>query len=281
MLQEPLPNLAAWVNYLRQADIPVLRNTARELAHMRENEDNVNGRKVASVILHDPLMTLRMLAYMEAHRRQRQISDITTIDRAVMMIGVTPFFKNFEVMPLIEDTLKEYPQALIGLLRVIGRARQASHFARDWAVLRHDLEAEEIIIAALLHDAAEILLWCFAPGLMLRISAMTEKNPTLRSSAAQEAVLGCRISNLQRALVNALHVPDLLRHLMDDAHAELPRVRNVVHAADLARHLARGWDNPALPDDFAAITNLIGISRDALIERIVRIAPSQDKQKPS
>ena len=46
-------------------------------------------------------------------------TDITTIDRAVMMIGVTPFFAKFENLPLVEDSLKDQPQALIGLLRVM------------------------------------------------------------------------------------------------------------------------------------------------------------------
>jgi HD-like signal output (HDOD) protein len=275
MLQRPLPDLAAWVNYLSQADIPVLKRTARELARLREDEENVSGRQVAGVILHDPLMTLRVLAHIEATRRRSQTADITTIDRAVMMIGVTPFFEKFEALPLVEDTLNEHPQALIGLLRVITRSRLASLFARDWAVLRHDLDAEEITVAALLHDTAEILLWCFAPALMMRIRSMQEQDRALRSATAQQAVLGITASELQLALAHAWRLPELLQTLMDDAHAEHPRVRNVVCAVDLARHSANGWDDPALPDDLAAITKLLGISRDTLLDRIGRIAPSQ------
>jgi HD-like signal output (HDOD) protein len=275
MLQRPLPDLAAWVNYLSQADIPVLKRTARELARLREDEENVSGRQVAGVILHDPLMTLRVLAHIEATRRRSQTADITTIDRAVMMIGVTPFFKKFEALPLVEDTLGEHPQALIGLLRVITRSRLASFFARDWAVLRHDLDAEEITVAALLHDTAEILLWCFAPALMMHIRSMQEQDRALRSATAQQAVLGITASELQLALARAWHLPELLQNLMDDAHAEHPRVRNVACAVDLARHSANGWDDPALPDDLAAISKLLGISRDTLLDRIGRIAPSQ------
>ena len=71
MLQRPLPDLESWVKYLSQADIPVLKRTARELARLRENEENVSGRQVAGAILQDPLMTLRVLAYIEAERLYR------------------------------------------------------------------------------------------------------------------------------------------------------------------------------------------------------------------
>lgn len=200
MLKRPLPSLESWVNYFSQTDIPVLKRTARELSRLRENEENVTGRQVATTILHDPLMTLRVLAYIEAARRKSQTADITTIDRAVMMIGITPFFTRFESLPLVEVSLKEYPQALLGLLRVISRARQASLYARDWAILRHDLDIEEITVAALLHDTAEILLWCFAPALMLNIRDQQMENPSLRSAAAQQAVLGICVTGLQLAL---------------------------------------------------------------------------------
>lgn len=281
MLQRPLPALESWVTYLSQANIPVLKRTARELARLRENEENVTGRQVAGVILHDPLMTLRVLAHIEATRRKSQTADITTIDRAVMMIGITPFFSKFEDLPQVEDSLSAHPQALIGLLRVIARARQASRFARDWAVLRNDLDVEEVTVAALLHDTAEILLWCFAPTLMLKIRDQQIENPGLRSAVAQQAVLGIRITDLQLALAKAWRLPDLLLNLMNDNHAEHPRVRNVILAVNLARHAANGWDDPAIPDDLTEIGKLLGITTQALLEHLRRIVDIPEISPPA
>jgi HD-like signal output (HDOD) protein len=189
-----------------------------------------------------------------------------------MMIGITPFFARFDKLPLVEDWLKDHPQALLGLLRVIARTRQASLFARDWAVLRHDLDVEEVTVAALLHDTAEILLWCFAPVLMLSIRSLLAENPGLRSAAAQQSVLGIRVTDLQLALARAWQLPQLLQTLMDGDHAEQPRVRNVIDAVNLARHAANGWNDPAIPDDLAEIGKLLGISADALMVRLRRLA---------
>lgn len=282
MLAKPLPDLASWVKYLSHADIPVLRRTSRELARLREDEDNVTGRRLAGVILHDPLMTLRVLAYIEAHRRKTQNADITTIDHAVMMIGITPFFAKFKVMPVVEDGLKENPQALIGLLRVVTRARQSAAFARDWAVLRHDLDVDEVTVAALLHDAAEMLLWCFAPALMLQVRALLEQKRGTRSVTAQQAVLGVALPDLQLHLAEAWRLPRLLLDLMSESHAEQPRVRNVILAVNLARHAANGWDDPAIPDDLEEAARLLGCSHEMLLEHLRRVAdiPSDLPDRP-
>jgi HD-like signal output (HDOD) protein len=268
MIDQPLPSLDAWVERLGQLPIPVLRRTARELDDLRVREESVTGRDLARVVLQDPLMAVKVLAYIEAHRRRSQNADITTIDRAIMMLGITPFFRSFVALPVVEDHLRAQPPALLGMLRVVARARRAAFFARDWAALRHDLDIDEITVAALLHDIAEILLWCFAPTLSLRVRQMQEADRALRSQDAQREVYGVTGIELQGALCQAWHLPQLLQILMNDAQAANPRVRNVVYAVNLARHSINGWSDPALPDDFAAIADLLHLTPEAVMMRV-------------
>ena len=270
MITEPYADLNSWVNFYTWAPIPVLKRTAVHLAQLREDEDRVNGRQIASVVLQDPLMALKVLAFLESHRRSRQTTDITTIDRAIMMMGVSPFFRAFEDMPLVEDQLKAWPRALIGLLKVVTRAKRASEYARDWAVLRHDLDVEEITIAALLHHFMEILAWCFAPELSLKVKALREQNPHMRTRDAQLEVFGVSAQDVQLALAQAWHLPDLLVTLMNNRTSDHPRIRNVILAIDLARHSANGWDDPALPDDFRAIASLLHVNQETVLTRLGR-----------
>jgi len=279
MLEAPFPTLESWVGYFVQAQLPVLRHTVHKLDELRDNAENVNGRVLSSIILQDPLMTLRVLAYIEAKRGQRQSTDITTIERALMMIGVGPFFRDFDQLPLIEETLKPYPKALLGLLRVIARARKAAHWAREWAVVRHDLDIDEITVAALLRDVAEILVWCFAPTLALKVKQIQTGDRNLRSAIAQVQTYNITIEDLQLALTKTWHLPELLTTLMDRQNAEHPRVRNVTLAVDLARHSANGWDDAALPDDYTAIEDLLHIGHDTLMRKlglIDAIAPEDE-----
>ncbi len=268
MIDQPFDTMEGWVAYLNAAEIPILRQTARRLDEARQNVDRINGRDIAAIVLQDPLLAVRVLAYIQPFRGKHLRSDITTIGNAIMMLGVEPFFRRFESPITIESLLKNEPQALLGVLHVIRRVQRASRYAHDWAFERHDMNTEEVALAALLHDLAEILLWCFAPRLAIEIRALQSADKTLRSATAQQQVLGIHLFDLQLALCDAWQLPELLKTLMDDANAELPRVRNVVLAVNLARHSANDWTNPALPDDFYAIEKLMHIDRKTLLERL-------------
>jgi HD-like signal output (HDOD) protein len=268
MLNHPLQDLEAWILYFSGVELPILRQTARRLEEARLNIDKVSGRDIATIVLQDPLMAVRMLAYIQPFRGKHLRSDITTIASAVMMLGIEPLFKKFENPVTIEASLKTEPQALLGLLQVTRRAQRATRYAHDWAFARHDMNIEEVALAALLHDLTEILLWCFGPKMAIEIRDMQKADPTLRSAVAQERVLGITLSDLQLALCHAWHLPALLESLMDDEHTEQPRVRNVTLAVNLARHSAKGWDDAALPDDFSAIQRLLRIDRETLLTRL-------------
>jgi HD-like signal output (HDOD) protein len=268
MLNQPLQDLEAWVIFFSNADLPILRQTARRLEEARQNIDKVSGRDIATIVLQDPLMAVRVLAYIQPFSGKHLHSDITTIANAVMMLGIEPFFNSLGTPVTIEAVLKSEPQALLGLLQVIRRVQRASKYAYDWAFERHDMNIEEVAIAALLHDLAEILLWCFAPKLAIAIRDRQQADRTLRSTTAQEQVLGIRLFDLQLALCSAWHLPALLKTLMDDANAHLPRVQNVSLAVNLARHSASDWCDAALPDDFSAIEKLLHISRETLLRRL-------------
>ena len=267
-------NEAAWVRALEAIEIPVLQRTVEELALLRENEERLIARDIARVLLHDPMFTLRVLRYLQMNRRAAQTAEITTVEHALMMLGVTPFFEHFSDLPAVETTLAGQPAALAGLRRVVYRAHQAALYANDWANLRADRNASEVAIAALLHDITEMLLWCVAPKQALRIAAMqrVDASLSLRSLDAQRGVLGFSLAELQAVLIADWQLPALLRALMDDTQAERPRVMNVALAVNLARHSSWGWDNPALPDDLVALAQFLKLPLTEVLARIRRTA---------
>jgi HD-like signal output (HDOD) protein len=140
---------------------------------------------------------------------------------------------------------------------------------------------EEVRIAALLHDLAEVLMWCFAPQEMLKIRAIQQKDKALRSRAVQEQVLGFALSDLQQALIKEWSLPQLLLTLMDDSNARQIQVRNVVLAVNLARHSANGWNDAALPDDYTELGELLRISpADAMLLVVPEEGAACDITKP-
>ncbi|WP_291990598.1 HDOD domain-containing protein [Candidatus Accumulibacter sp. ACC007] len=269
MLDTQAPrDLAAWLTLFSGAEMPILRQTARRLDEARQHIDRVSGRDITAIVLQDPLLAIRVLAYIQSFGSKHLRSDVTNIATAVMMLGVEPFFRKFENPATIETMLGRNPQALLGVLQVVVRCQRASRYAHDWAFARHDMNGEEVALAALLYDLAEVLLWCFAPEQAIAIRARLQAGKSLRSSAVQCEVLGFPLAELQLALCHAWQLPDLLTALMDDASAQLPRVQNVKLAVNLARHSVNGWTDAAIPDDFAAIESLLNISRETLLSRL-------------
>lgn len=269
MIDHPLPDIDSWVLFFSNNSLPVLRVTKRRLEEMRANLDRVDARELARVILQDPIMTVRVLAYTQPIRGRLLQHDITTIASAVMMSGIEPFFNRFTDLLTVEDQLKGAgPHALLGILQIIRRAQRAADYAQEWAIWRHDVNMEEVRIAALLHDLAEILVWCSAPKLGLDILARQKAQPALRSAEAQRQVLGLSFQDIQLELCRVWHLPELLQHLIDDDNNEHPRVQNVTLAVRLARHSAHGWENPALPDDYRDIGQLLNISPETVRQRL-------------
>lgn len=264
-LTQPLPDLAAWTRYFREGEIPILAATSRRLEELRAKEDDVDAGMLSELIQSDPLMTLKVLAYVASKRRAGVDTEIESITSSLVMLGISPFFRTFGLQPTVEDWLHDQPLALQYLHELLRRAERAGQFALGFAVHRNDPDAGVIQLAAFLHDFTEMLLLCHAPTLALKIRAAQLADPTLRTATIQRQVLNIDLEDLRQALMKFSHLPELLLRISDGKHADRPNVLNVVLAVRLARHTMHGWDNPAVPDDIEDIARLLNaIPRVAL-----------------
>ena len=260
-------DVAGWVAALDGIDIPVLAATDETLAELRCNQDAVDAHLLADTMLGDPLMTLKLLRHVAVLRRGRDQTDPETATEALVMLGITPFFRDFGPQPTVEQRLHGQADALAGLRRVLRRGRRAARFALGFAVHRQDHDAALLHEAALLHDFAELLLWAQAPALALALAQRQQAEPGLRSADAQRALLHTGLGEVQQALMKRWRLPPMLV-LISSSQAgpssasasqpsAQPQVRSVQLAIRLARHSAAGWDNPALPDDVDEIAALL------------------------
>lgn len=256
-MQQGAKDLRGWVAFLSHAEIPVLKQTARDLQALREDDDKADPHSIALIVARDPMMTAKLLRYLQQHKRRSQTTELLQVEQALLMLGTEPFFRHLGPTVLVEEMLHSHVDALVSTLRVIHRSHRASSYAYDWAVRLRDLRFEEVRVAALLHDLAEILMWCFAPAEMLKIRALQQQDKSLRSHNAQEQVFGFSLQALQKELVREWVLPALLLKLMDDENGGQERVRNVLLAVNLARHSANGWEDAALPDDYRDIGLLL------------------------
>jgi len=260
-----------WVSVLSHAELPVLKQTARDLAVLRADDNRLTTTAVAEVISHDPIMTVKLLRYLQKHKHRAQTTEVVQVEQALLMLGIEPVFKQVPPEPLAEDILKTHLAALPRLLRVVHRSKRAAEYAKEWAVLLHDMHYEEVRIAALLHDIAEILMCCFAPDETLEIRKIRHSDRTLRSFFIQEQVLGFNFLDLQKELAIQWGLPQLLITLMNDANSNNSRVRNVALAVNLARHSSHSWEDAALPDDYKDIGELLRMKPEQVQEMVEEV----------
>jgi HD-like signal output (HDOD) protein len=58
--------LHEWVTRLSQSALPVLKHTARDLAALRADEVRLNAHAISKVIASDPIMTVKLLRYLQS-----------------------------------------------------------------------------------------------------------------------------------------------------------------------------------------------------------------------
>ncbi len=272
MLSKPLSNLASWISHFSRQEMPILQSSLEQMRLLHDKLDDVGIRDITGLIRHDPLLSLRLLRYQESHRHASQVTDVTTLDHILLMIGLGGFFRTFGNSLTIETKLAAHPQALDGCKRVCSRAYLAARLAEAIAIRRHDLDPNEITTTVLLHNTAEIILWAEAPTLATEIASLLHDTPGMRSRDAQQQVLGITLHELHLGLIQAWHFPSLMRHLLDERFANEPRVQTISVATSIARHLSSSWADPGLPDDYEIVGRLIsGTPEEAyrIVQKVV------------
>ncbi len=272
-------SLHAWTALFDHASLPVLASTAQTLEDLRRNEDAVDAHLLAETLADDPLMTLKLLAHVAQMRRSRaggshggwhEGGDAETVTEALVMLGISPFFRAFGPQASIEDLLGDDDDSQQGFAQVLHRARRAARFAMGFAVHRMDHDAAVIREAALLHDVAELLLWLRAPRLALQLQRRQNADATLRSSTVQVELLHIELADLDHALMQAWHLPRLLVKIADtQSTARDAQMRNVELAIRIARHSTLDWDNAALRDDVRELGELLNLAPDTAL-RLLR-----------
>jgi HD-like signal output (HDOD) protein len=257
-------DLAGWARHFAVLEIPVLADTAAQIEELRPVEDDVDARMLAEIVARDPLMTLKLLGFVSAQGSDRRLHDAETVTEALVLVGITPFFRAFTDQPTIEQHLAGSPEALAGLREVLRRAHRAARFAAAFAIHRGDHDAAVLQEAALLHDFAEMLLWLHAPTIALEIRCRQSADPALRSAVVQRELLNAELIDVQHALMRHWRLPEILVRITDDRHADHGQVRTVQLAIRVARHSMQGWDNAAIPDDLRDIGALLMLNPEAV-----------------
>lgn len=238
-----------WAAYLASQELPSMQRSKMLLRALEETQgDALAAKELAELASSDPFLCLRLLREAEKRRSRRLGHETTTPLGAVMQLGITTFRELLIASPETDATS-------LGLAACEARAVLASQLATLWVRARADVAPEEIVMATLLSETGELLLWSFAPELPQAAADALAAGHATRSAQAQEQACGFRFKDLTLKCATIWELPPLLFHLIhgvDNVRANISRL-----CVDTARHLVAGPDNPALPDDLAQAKRLI------------------------
>lgn len=260
-----MKSLAQWVEEIKLESLPVLSRTALAVSAMAKNADSLPAMDISDVVLHDPLMTLKVIGFANCRSHGRFSAEIATVQSAVIMLGVPPFFTHFAALKTIEGTMQG--REMNGLLNCLSRAHHAAWQARDLAILRADIKSEEVYVGTMLHDMGEIVMWCVAPELMLRILRAVRRDKA-NLEKAEKNILGFSLWEFQKALARAWKLPELLLMFMDNENAGNPRALTAIIGTALARHAAGGWYSSKLLADCEVIASQFNYTFDEVISLV-------------
>jgi hypothetical protein len=240
---------------------PSCPRTAEALEALRANEDNVDANSLGEMISGDPLMTLKVLAYESGHRGRRVVTSAETVISALVMMGISPFFRAFGPQQTIDERLNGRPEARQGLERVLQRAHHGANFALAFAVHRTDRTRQSSMPPRCSTSSRKCCSGATRPTSRRRCRRCSTP---IRTCARARRNARCSTSSspsFQRALAEAWGLPALVVESTAEAKATgQTSARIVALAARLARHTARGWDNAACPTDLSEIAALLNLS---------------------
>jgi HD-like signal output (HDOD) protein len=226
----------SWLERLKPvAPLPVFGHSLVQFRALRDVAEILTAADVARVVLPDPFFVLNVLHVANSRVSRPLGAEITTVEHAIVMLGIEPALRRFGELRTAEQDLAADRHALSAVYELARRSQHAAWQARDFAVLRADIYAEEVWVAALL---------AFVPELVIALKFPEDFRGLRRTGAnpqAQRAAIGASLVELRQAFLESWLVPELTRDLLDPSRRDRPRVRDVLLASQIAEHAERGW----------------------------------------
>ena len=136
-----------WIDRFGDIPIPVMPHTISQLA--KQCKEDVSIHELVELIETDPGLTVQLIRTSSTSLHGRLRSEVTSVQQALMMLGIENLKKLPTTLPNIDKTLKG--SAKQHLLKTFSVAYHAARQATDWAKLRRDMVPDEVTAASLLH----------------------------------------------------------------------------------------------------------------------------------
>ena len=259
--------LADWLDRIDGMDLPLLGSVLGELRALAADADT-STYQLAEVILKDPNLTALVLRMANSAYYNPGALAITTVSRAIILLGVSGVLSIAVSAMVIESLADEQPRPR--LLEALARSFHAAVQARNLASRLTHAQREEVFIAALLFNVGELVLWSMDDPRVAELDRrMTETGGDLADLSKE--LLGISFSALNKSLAQQWELGEVLQSAQragQSATASQP-VRAVVLGEQIAQALADPEAHD-LEQLLEAAAELMGLSEADAKEQVRR-----------
>lgn len=235
------PNrLDDWLEIIRGQNLPIFDSTVQKIVAVSRDE-SAPMSELAGVILQDPALTARVLKLANSIVYNPTSAGISTISRAVIVLGFNAVRNICLTLALVDALLKGAARERLG--RELGRAMHAAFQARAMAMARGDKSPEEVFIATLLYRIGELAFWSIGSETGDRLERLASQ-PGCSPEQAQDQVLGFRLSQLSKQLIREWRLTELLQAAINHPANKDVRIQTLMLGHQIARCAEdKGWQS--------------------------------------
>jgi len=239
IIAEPL-SLNGWTHVLCNEEMPIFSNTALSI-HDILSDDRKGAMELASVILQDPNLTVKLLKISNTPHYNPTRQKMVTVSRAIIIIGSEVIRELTLVCSFLEGILSATNKHQAN--EEIAQAIHAAVHAKALAIATNDSSPEEVFIATLLNHIGSISFWCFCGEQGERIQVLI-KDENYSREEAEKKVLGFKLADLGAALSKAWKLGSLVEEsIKPKALNKNPRVGLVQLGYEITEALKEGTDS--------------------------------------
>lgn len=253
MIEENIA-LQQWVSNITSQDMPVFGRTTRSVLDISRDDDSTVS-DLTQVILQDPTMTARILKLVNTVFYNPQGKSISTISRAIVLLGLEAVCNICLTIKLIDTLVKKENQAR--LTQEMGQSFHAAVQARNIAKERGDKEPEEIFVATLLMQIGNMAFWCSDNEATERLDKALKASNAPPEQIEQET-LGFPLHDLTKSLSKEWSLGETLQEALENNVDAGVRVQNIVLSNQLAKATDNGWESDEVRILTEKIASLVG-----------------------
>lgn len=267
--KSPLDN---WIRRIREREMPIFGRTVQSIISVSQ-DDKTSASQLAKVILQDSGMTTKVLRLANTTHYQPSRVRISTVSRAVMVLGFQTI-SNLSISVALVDSLLT-GKSKDRVTQELARAIHAAVHARALAQQLEDPDPEEVFVATLLYNIGDMAFWCFARNEGEQLTALM-RLPGYSQDQAQRELLGFPLKKLSLGLVKEWGINKLLVDTLENPGSTGVRGKMIRLSREIASATeTHGWDSEeveALVKEGCKLTRLTPENLVALLHQNARDA---------